>query len=464
MNDERMEILVVDDEAQMRSAMENTLARLGATVFCAENGQEALTLLEKKSFDLIISDMRMPVCNGEDLLKEVSKKYQQIPMVMVTAYGTINQAVDAMRLGAFDFITKPFSMEDLEYLIDRIKGRTGSKKTISNVGENRKPGKDGVAIITQDEGMRDLIQTVTHVASSAASVLIQGESGTGKELIARLLHVSNTTISGPFVAVNCAALPENLLESELFGHEKGSFTGALATRIGKFEQANGGTLLLDEVTEMPIALQAKLLRVLQEREVDRIGGSKPIPVNVRIVATTNRDAREIVAKGDFREDLYYRLNVIPIYIPALRERPGDIKPLVEYFVRKFSAGLIREIPDAVMEPLESYRWPGNIRELQNACERAVLLCKDGKLSLQHFMLEEGSPNNVSGSSSRSGSQLKAGLSVADAEKMLIYETLRATENNKTKAAELLGISIRTLRNKLHEYGDKVDELDSLSMS
>ncbi|HMO16757.1 MAG TPA: sigma-54 dependent transcriptional regulator [Oligoflexia bacterium] len=460
MTEDRIEVLVVDDEMQMRSAMESTLARLGATVFTAENGHEALSLLEKKPFDLIISDMRMPVCNGEELLKAVSKKYNQIPMVMVTAYGTINQAVEVMRLGAFDFLTKPFSMEDLEHLLDRIKGRSNNSIVTSQSSEARKPNKDSVAIITQDSVMKELIQTVTHIASSSASVLIQGESGTGKELIARLLHASNTTIAGPFVAVNCAALPENLLESELFGHEKGAFTGALATRIGKFEQANGGTLLLDEVTEMPLSLQAKLLRVLQEREVDRIGGSKPISVQVRIVATTNRDAREIVLKGDFREDLYYRLNVIPVYIPSLRERPGDIKPLVEYFLRKFSGDKISDIPDSLLDVLQNYRWPGNIRELQNACERAALMCKDGKLSLQHFMLAEGAQGKSRNNSFQS--ELKAGLSVADAERMLIYETLRATENNKTKAAELLGISIRTLRNKLNEYGENSDELSPVS--
>jgi two-component system response regulator AtoC len=449
MNGADMDILVVDDEAQMRSAMETTLGKIGATVYSASNGKEALEYLSKRPFDLVISDMRMPVCTGEELLKEVCKRYPHIPIVMVTAYGTITQAVDVMRLGAYDFITKPFSMEDLESLVERIQSSKVEKRESSQTIEVRKPAKDEVAIITNNQEMRELIQMVTHVASSSANVLIQGESGTGKELIARLLHASNKKISGPFVAVNCAALPENLLESELFGHEKGAFTGALATRIGKFEQANGGTLLLDEVTEMPLSLQAKLLRVLQEREVDRVGGSKPIPVQVRVVATTNRDVEKAVREGDFREDLYYRLNVVPLYIPALRERPDDINPLVQYFVRKFSESEPKKISRELSETLAGYTWPGNIRELQNACERAVLLCNEDTLSLHHFMLRE---KNSAQESRLDAGILKAGLSVSEAEKILIYETLKATENNKTKAAELLGISIRTLRNKLNEYG------------
>ncbi len=446
-----MNILVVDDEVQMRSAMETSLGRLGATVFTATNGKEAFEQLEKKSFDLVISDMRMPVCSGEELLKEVNKAYPQVPIVMITAYGTISQAVDVMRLGAYDFITKPFSIEDLESLLERIQGgKTIKTSRSASPEQNKRSNKDDVAIITNNAEMRELIKMVTHVASSSANILIQGESGTGKELIARLLHVSNKNINGSFVAVNCAALPENLLESELFGHEKGAFTGALSTRIGKFEQANGGTLLLDEVTEMPLSLQAKLLRVLQEREVDRVGGGKPIPVQVRVVATTNRDMQRAVDAGDFREDLYYRLNVIPLHIPPLRERADDVQPLVQYFVRKFSEGEPKKISEDLLKTLSAYHWPGNIRELQNACERAVLLCQEDTLSLKHFMLREKLQERE-----RDDSEgiLKAGLSVSEAEKMLIYETLRATENNKTKAAELLGISIRTLRNKLHEYGD-----------
>jgi DNA-binding NtrC family response regulator len=392
---------------------------------------------------------------GEELLQACRESKKNTPIVMITAYGTITQAVDAMRLGAYDFITKPFSYEDIEHVVNRIRKQAVQSVTTENEPQKRK-SQGGLAIVTNDPSMKELLETVTHVASSSANILIQGESGTGKELIAKLLHVSNKNIKGPFVAVNCAALPENLLESELFGHEKGSFTGALSTRIGKFEQADGGTLLLDEITEMPLSLQAKLLRVLQEKEVDRVGGSKPIPVEVRVVATTNRRIEEAVSKGQFREDLYYRLNVIPVVVPSLRERKGDVKLLIDYFVKKFADGVMPRISADVYKTLETYPWPGNIRELQNSCERAVLLSKGGEISEKYFMLGKGTINQ---SSIEDELTLKAGLSVSEAEKRLIVETLRVTDNNRTRAAELLGISIRTLRNKLNEYG----EVDSDSM-
>lgn len=455
MSDKVLSVLVVDDEQQMRSALEATLKDLGAEVTLCQNGEEALQRLYKSDYDLIISDMRMPVMTGEELLQACRESKKNTPIVMITAYGTITQAVDAMRLGAYDFITKPFSYEDIEHVVNRIRRQAVQSATTENEPQKRK-SQGGLAIVTNDLSMKELLETVTHVASSSANVLIQGESGTGKELIAKLLHVSNKNIKGPFVAVNCAALPENLLESELFGHEKGSFTGALSTRIGKFEQADGGTLLLDEITEMPLSLQAKLLRVLQEKEVDRVGGSKPIPVEVRVVATTNRRIEEAVSKGQFREDLYYRLNVIPVVVPSLRERKGDVKLLIDYFVKKFADGAMPRISADVYKTLETYPWPGNIRELQNSCERAVLLSKGGEISEKYFMLGKGTINQ---SSIEDELTLKAGLSVSEAEKRLIVETLRVTDNNRTRAAELLGISIRTLRNKLNEYG----EVDSDSM-
>lgn len=457
MSEKVLSVLVVDDEQQMRSALEATLKDLGAEVTLCQNGEEALQKLYKSDYDLIISDMRMPVMTGEELLQACRESKKNTPIVMITAYGTITQAVDAMRLGAYDFITKPFSYEDIEHVVNRIRRQAVQSVTTENEPQKRK-SQGGLAIVTNDPSMKELLETVTHVASSSANVLIQGESGTGKELIAKLLHVSNKNIKGPFVAVNCAALPENLLESELFGHEKGSFTGALSTRIGKFEQADGGTLLLDEITEMPLSLQAKLLRVLQEKEVDRVGGSKPIPVEVRVVATTNRRIEEAVSKGQFREDLYYRLNVIPVVVPSLRERKGDVKLLIDYFVKKFSDGTTPRISADVYKTLETYSWPGNIRELQNSCERAVLLSKGGEISEKYFMLGKGT---ISQSAVEDELTLKAGLSVSEAEKRLIVETLRVTDNNRTRAAELLGISIRTLRNKLNEYGEvDSDNMDS----
>jgi DNA-binding NtrC family response regulator len=438
-------ILVVDDEVQMRSAMEAVLARMGHAVIKADNGSEALEKLAQTKVDVVISDMKMPVMTGGELLAQIKENYPTVPTVMITAYGTIEQAVEVMKDGAFDFVTKPFSAEDLESVISRAtaRGRKVPTKKTAAVSQ------DAIAIVTGDSQFKRVLEIAVSVASSSASVLVQGESGTGKELIARLLHTSSKQNNEPFIAVNCAALPENLLESELFGHEKGSFTGATATKIGKFEQANGGTILLDEISEMELPLQAKLLRVLQEREVDRIGGSKPIPVDVRVVATTNRDIRQTVAKGDFREDLYYRLNVIPLYVPSLRERKGDIKLLLEYFIRRFSNGALKKITDSQLKKLEEYAWPGNVRELQNACQRAVLLAQDGELQAEHFLL--GSIESRHEAEGDDSLRLRSGLSVAEAEKRLIMETLRVTNNNKTKAAELLGISIRTLRNKLHEY-------------
>lgn len=447
---EKARILVVDDEKQMRLGMETVLARLGHAVITCENGKEALDFLAQSSVDMIISDMKMPVMTGNELLERVCKEHPSTPMVMITAYGTIEQAVEAMKNGAFDFITKPFSADDLERVVARAckPGRTQPAKQSSKASSSQSR-----AIVTNDAAFKRVLEIAVTVAQSSASVLVQGESGTGKELIARLIHTSSGRSGAPFVAVNCAALPDNLLESELFGHEKGAFTGAVSTKVGKFELANGGTILLDEISEMEEALQAKLLRVLQEREVDRVGGQKPIPIDVRVVATTNRDIKQAVKKGEFREDLYYRLNVIPLMVPPLRDRTGDIKLLVEHFVRKFTSGAIKSVPAELLDELSTYAWPGNVRELQNACERAVILAQGGDLEASHFLigaLEQGG-SATAHSEGEDELRLHSGLSVAEAEKRLIYETLKSTGNNKTKAAELLGISIRTLRNKLNEY-------------
>ena len=444
---EKQTILVVDDEQQMLLAMEAVIARLGHAVLKASHGQEALEVIERSKVDMVISDMKMPVLTGNELLAKLHEEHPRLPVVMITAYGTIGQAVDAMRNGAFDFITKPFSADDLERVVTRA--LQPGKKPVAE--RESKPRVASLAIITNDPGFKRVLEIATSVAPSSASVLIQGESGTGKELIARLMHTGSGRAAAPFVAVNCAALPENLLESELFGHEKGAFTGAIGTKIGRFEQANGGTILLDEISEMDLLLQAKLLRVLQEREVDRVGGQRPIAVDVRVVATTNRDLRQMIRQGQFREDLFYRLNVIPITVPSLRERKGDVRLLIEHFVRRFSNGSAMQLAPGLIAKLEEHPWPGNIRELQNACERAVLLSGGGQIEAEHFMLQSG-PRSESAYEESDDLRLRSGLSVAEAEKRLIFETLKATGNNKTRAAELLGISIRTLRNKLNEYG------------
>ncbi len=449
---EKVQILVVDDESQMRLAIEAVLLRLGHTVVTCSCVSQALGVLSNSKIDLIISDMKMPEVTGLELLAQCRSSYQQIPFVLITAYGTIGQAVEAMKNGAFDFITKPFSAEDLSSVVARA--LRPERATMVAPRSVRKERSEGMAIVSNDAGFKRTLEIACTVAQSSASVLIQGESGTGKELIAKLIHQSSPRVDAPFVAVNCAAVPAELLESELFGHEKGSFTGATATRIGKFEQAQGGTILLDEISEMDELLQAKLLRVLQEREVDRVGGSRPISIDVRVLATTNRDIRASVAKGEFREDLFYRLNVIPLSVPPLRDRKGDIKLLVEFFVRRFSKGVPKAIPAEVMQRLEEYSWPGNVRELQNACERAVILSPGETLEIEPFLLGSGlaSSRRETDIVTNDHLRLKSGLSVSDAERLLILETLRSTQNNRTKAAELLGISIRTLRNKLHEYG------------
>lgn len=444
---DKVTVLVVDDEEQMRSAMQLALERCGYEVISADNGTNALKYIETQPIQVIVSDLRMPTMSGDQLMAEVRQKYPTIPFVMITAYGTIAQAVEAMKLGAFDFLTKPFSAEDLEQIVERAIALNKPQKKTRSTRESR---SDSRSLLTNDPNFVRIIEIASAIAPSNASVMIEGESGTGKELIARLIHSSSHRAEGPFVAINCAALPENLLESELFGFEKGAFTGALTSKPGKFEIANGGTILLDEISEMELPLQAKLLRVLQEREVDRVGGTRPVSIDVRVIATTNRNLNQMVKQGDFREDLYYRLNVIPLRIPPLRERHGDVKLLIEHFVRKFSAEKRKTTTPQLIEQLSRYNWPGNVRELENACERAVLLAKSDILFEKDFLIAETSstaPEQVS-----DYLRLHPGLSVAEAEKRLIEETLRSTNNNRTKAADLLGISIRTLRNKLNEYG------------
>jgi DNA-binding NtrC family response regulator len=440
---EKGPILVIDDEESMRLALSEALLRSGHEVDCVSNGYDALKKVQSFPFKLIITDVRMPKMSGLEVLQEIKRVSPNVPVVIITAYGTIHNAVEAMKKGAADYILKPFSFETLDAVVNRalINGRRQSAPEKSEPKERE--------IVTRDPQMLKLINLAKSIAASKSTVLIRGESGTGKELFARYIHHHSDRREKTFVAVNCAAIPENLLESELFGYEKGAFTGAVARRLGKFEMAHGSTLLLDEVSEMGPQVQAKLLRVLQEFEIDRVGGKEPIPIDVRIIATTNRDLKQAVSEGAFREDLFYRLNVIPLRLPRLRDRTEDIPLLITHFVQKHSLRCGREAPhisQEVMQELKNYEWRGNVRELENVIERTILLHRNNLLLPEHLVIDEMSESrraHVEGSEQT--------CSVREMEKALILKTLNELGGNRTHAARSLGISIRTLRNKLNEY-------------
>lgn len=440
------EILVVDDEPQMLIAINETLRRKGYSITTAGSGMEALCRLKEKYYQLVLTDMRMPEMSGLDLLRNIKALSPQTPVVLLTAYGTIQNAVDAMRHGAYDYLLKPFSSEALENVVQRA---------LDSIP--RKNEKTTHTLITQDPVFSRTLELASQAAASAATVLIEAESGTGKELLARMLHQKSNRSSNAFIAVNCAALPESLLESELFGFEKGAFTGAISSKPGKFELANRGTLLLDEIGEMAPILQAKLLRVLQEKEVDRIGGKAPVAIDVRIIATTNRNLLELVRKGDFREDLYYRLNVVRLTIPPLRERRKDIPLLADFFCRRYGKPSGENgvaLSSDSLDRLTRYHWPGNVRELENTIQRAVAFCSGSTLRGDSlFLPEPHSPPSESRQDMNSHELgLSAGVTMREMERQLICRTLEDTGGNRTRAAKSLGISLRTLRNKLNEFG------------
>jgi len=438
------ELLVVDDEPQMLIAIQETLKQRGYRVTSAGSGMEALRKLRDKYYQLVITDMRMPEVSGLDLLRKVRNLSPQTPVILLTAYGTVQNAVDAMRDGAYDYLLKPFSSESLENVVrralDSIPGRND---------------KNTHAIITQDPVFSRMLEQASQAACTPATVLIEAESGTGKELLARMIHLKSPRSANTFVAVNCAALPESLLESELFGFEKGAFTGAGASKPGKFELANRGTLLLDEVGEMASILQAKLLRVLQEKEVDRIGGKDPVEIDVRVIATTNRDLQMLVREGEFREDLYYRLNVVRLTIPPLRERPDDIPLLVDLFCRRYGRSSMPggiSLSAEALQKLARHSWPGNVRELENMIQRAAALCSGSVIRPEDLWI--GDSETPSSHPSRKSVEpgISAGITMREMERQLISRTLEDMGGNRTRAAKSLGISLRTLRNKLNEFG------------
>lgn len=440
-------ILIIDDEKLVRDFLLETLKRKKYDVEAVETGQKALTLLKEKQFDLIITDMKMPGLTGIDVLKKTKELYPSTLVVIITAYGSIENAVEAMRLGAFNYLIKPFSPDSIEAIIEKAKEQQSLVEENSYLRSQVIPSgvKTTQAAIGESPAMKQIFADAERIAKSNANVLITGESGTGKEVIAELIHCYSNRKNKPFIKVNCAAVPDTLIESEFFGHEKGAFTGAQAMHRGRFELAHEGSLLLDEITEVPLGLQAKLLRAIQEQEFERVGGIRPIKVDVRIISTSNRNMSEAIKAKKIREDLYYRLNVMPIHLPPLRDRKEDILPLAEFFLKR----LVKENHKEAMKlskeakaKLQSYSWPGNVRELANLIERAVVLNTTGTIGAEEIYIT---------SIPHAPIEDKPEMTLQELEKQLIIETLEKNNNNRTKAAAKLGISVRTLRNKLQEY-------------
>ncbi len=452
-------ILIVDDEELMRDYLHETLIRKEYQVDTARNGRDALRLIEEHSYQMIITDMKMPEITGIDLLREIKKKTPEIFVIVLTAYGTVENAVEAMKLGAFDYLMKPCTADEIEMLVERVIQFQNLITENKILKKQLHEKYDLHAIIGESPPMGRIYELIRQVAPTKATVLIQGESGTGKELVARAIHYNSPRRHQNFVKMNCAALPEGLIESELFGHEKGSFTGAIRQTTGRFGLADGGTILLDEISEISPNLQAKLLRVLQEREFERVGSAQTLKVDVRVVATTNRDLKKEIEAGNFREDLFYRLNVFPIMMPTLNERKGDISLLVRHFAERFAMenGLpYKEIIPETLDKLMAYHWPGNVRELENVIERATIIshssiiAPDDVLTDNYKATTDFLNKNDAIVTSEEG-QIKP---LAEIEKEMILQTLRKFNNNRTKSAEVLGISIRTLRNKLAEYREE----------
>lgn len=436
-------VLVVEDDHDLMDALSDTLTLAGYGVATATDGADALRVLEENSFDLIVSDIQMPKMDGHTFLKKVKAQHPDLPVMLMTAYGSIQQAVDAMRDGAIDYMVKPFEAEVLVNMVSRYAGS---------------PGHDMTEVIAEDPNSRQLFSVAKRVAQSDATVMITGESGVGKEILARYIHVNSDRHDNPFIAINCAAIPENMLEATLFGYEKGAYTGAYKACPGKFEQAQGGTLLLDEITEMDLSLQAKLLRVLQEREVERLGGTKTIALDVRVLATSNRNVKNYVDEGKFREDLFYRLNVFPLMILPLAQRPGDIVPLAEKILHNQCKRQGRAIPvlsEAAVAGLIAHAWPGNVRELENVIQRAMVLQSGESVQVEDLHFETSSaPISVREPLSQPihVPQVDVGDTLNDEVKQrewsVILATIATMNGSRKKAAEKLGISQRTLRYKL----------------
>lgn len=443
-------ILIIDDEEHMCWALERAMRQEGYQAISTTRGSKGLELIKEHAPTLVILDLKMPEMDGLEVLKKIRELNPRLPVVMLTAHGSIETAIEAMKLGASDYLTKPFDLDELKLV---IKQNLQVSQLASEVDFLRSElQKKYSQLIGQSPAMQEVLKLIDRVAQSNATVLITGESGTGKEVAAVTIHQHSPRRDGPFVPVNCAAIPDNLLESELFGHEKGAFTGALQRKPGRFELAHNGTLFLDEIAEMPLNMQAKLLRVLQEKAFERVGGTETLKVDVRVIAATNRNLKEAMEKGQFREDLYYRLNVIQINMPALRDRKEDIPLLANHFLNKFApGGKINRISPAAMQLLTRYHWPGNIRELQNVIERAVIICQGQEISPADL------PKELLITSEQAARQNlitipDGGISLEELEKELIIKALEKSGGNQTRAAQLLGITRSALLYRSQKHG------------
>ncbi len=475
---EKKQVLIVDDEPNLRKILSAQLSRDGYDVLTAEDGEQGLSVLKEHHIDLVVTDLKMPKVDGMTLLREALAEHPELPIVMITAHGTVDTAVEALKLGAFDYLTKPFDKDEVRQIVGKalktreLASEEPSAAAIVPDGPSAEVEKNEGArfgIIGQSPGLTELYAVLERVADSPTTVLITGESGTGKELVARALHDHSSRKGKPFIKVNCAAIPKELIESELFGYERGAFTGAVSSKPGRFELANGGTLFLDEIGEIPVEMQVKLLRALQESEFERVGGIKTIRVDVRLVAATNRDLKKLISQGAFREDLFYRLNVVSIRLPALRERATDTPLLVEHFLKKFNERLKKAVtgiePEA-LELLSAYGWPGNIRELENVMERSVLFCDGQKLRVEDLPVELRGPGAISASivpaadptveigglPAEGGLKEHVKVAMSRLERDLVSRALKQTNNNVTHAARLLKISRKGLQLKMKELG------------
>lgn len=452
-NSSLQRILIVEDEENARKGYEALLRKWECEVLGVASGEDALAKFPEFQPQVILADVELPGMNGLDLLRHLGEEIQQIPVIIITGRGSDERVVQAIEAGAFWYIEKPLKPPVLRALLDRALGRVRDRQAVAALTQQlRHAGKLGT-LVGSSAAMQEVMRQVEMAAPSTASVLITGETGSGKEMVARSIHMLSPRAERPFVAINCSAIPESLMESEIFGHERGAFTGAAERRLGCFELAHGGTLLLDEIGEMPAPTQAKLLRVLEDHKVRRLGSKVETPVDVRVLAATNKNPEQAVASGQLRQDLYFRLNVFHIHLPPLREHKDDLPLLVEHLLAELSEKHGKKVTGVgadTMELLRSYPWPGNVRELRNVIERAVIASDRGTIGRQHLSPDFGHAPAVS-TSGLSGIRFPIGTTVDDAERELILQTLTATSQNKTRAAELLGISLKTLHNKLKEY-------------